>query len=105
MFSDESSGDVNTLRQTASAGTGMPPASCEPNSARHNNTFIVTQNKATAVKIWRENMAACYGAGRYNDCPIRSFCGTTPGLAAINASNFTPLLRAIEASVSLESTL
>lgn len=76
MLKDKASGAVKILRQTSSTGTGSPPP-CELYSARHNNTFIVTQNTAMKINNMRELICNQSG-GRLMTWPTRSFFGFNP---------------------------
>src|SRR6185369_16139587 len=56
MLREELSGAVRILRHTTPTGTRLPAWLPAPYSARHSNTFMVTQNRAIRRKTTRANM-------------------------------------------------
>ena len=104
MVKEETSGAVRILRQTKSTGTEMSPP-CEPYSARHNSTFIVTQNAAIRKKCDARNHAKLQVDGMFKTWPARIRAGFMSGLAATSALSFTPYLRAMPTAVSPAATV
>src|SRR5208282_353339 len=104
MVKAETSGAVKILRQTKSTGTEISPP-CEPYSARHNNTFIVTQNAAIKKNVTRGTMRSPQVDGMFKTWPTRIRAGLMSGLASSSALSFTPYLRAMPTAVSPATTV
>src|SRR5208282_242462 len=104
MVKAETSGPVKILRQTKSTGTEIS-LPCEPYSARHSNTFIVTQNAAIKKNVMRGTMRNPQVDGMFKIWPTRIRAGFMSGFAASSALSFTPYLRAMPAAVSPATTV
>src|SRR5262245_49093399 len=108
MSNEELSGAVRILCQTACTGTVVVRRRRSPNSERQSSTFITTQNKEMNRKLRRHHIGfrpVHHCMGMLTTWPVFSRLASSAGLAAMNALNFTPYLRAMDVGVSPVTTV